>query len=134
MAHTKTAAPQGLGPPGHNPLFWAVVAGMLLGLLAGLLVHGREPAAALHSELVFRIEVGLIVAVVSYWGAGALWLAWHQTLFKRLGFGGAGAEPPEQKAVEERDEKLEEFMAATTETLAEHTERLETLETPGSER
>jgi hypothetical protein len=124
-----TPAPQGLGPPGRNPLFWGVLGGMSLGVLAGVLVHGRAPAAALNSELVFRIEVGLIVALVTYWAVGALWLAWHQTLFRRLGFGTAGAEPPErQEAVEQRDEKVEEFMEKTAETLENHTERLEVLE------
>jgi len=126
---TRTKAPQGLGPPGPNTLFWGVLAGIGAGVIAGLLVEGREPAVALKSELVFRIEVGVIVAVVAYWAIGALWLAWHQTLFRKLGFGGAGAEPPEtREAIEQRDEKVEDFMETTAETLQNHTERLEALE------
>ena len=101
--------------------------GIVLGFVAGLLVHPRQPAVALGSTLVFRLEVGAIAALASYLATAALWLAWHRTLFQRVGLGGAGAEPPAPE-VQQRDSKLEQFMEETTEALQNHTERLEALE------
>ena len=126
---TTSKVPQGLGQPGPNPLFFAVAAGLVLGAIGGLSAGDNAPAAALHSNLVFRIQVGAIVALVAYWSAAALWLAWHRTLFQRMGLGATGLEPPEQKeAIEERDTKVEEFMARTTETLQDLVTRVEQLE------
>lgn len=122
------AAPQGLGPAGWNPLFFGVLVGVILGLAAGILAGDREPAIALYSNIVFRVEVGLIVALVAYWVAAALWLSWHQTLFRRIGIGNTGVEPPEQDPVAQRDSKVEDFMSETTETLANLEERLSALE------
>lgn len=119
----------GLGPPGPNPLFFGVLGGLVLGIVAGLLAGDGEPAAALRSNLVFRIEVGLVVALVAYVGAAALWLAWHRSLFQRLTLGGAGLETPDQKDdVAERDAGIKLFMEETTDTLLKLSERVEDLE------
>jgi hypothetical protein len=121
--------PQGLGEPGANPLFFAVLTGIGLAVAAALGAGDQAPSVALHSNMVFRVEVGLVVALATYFAIGALWLAWHRTLFHKIGFGNAGAESPEQKeTVAERDAKLEDFMAETTETLDNLEGRLEDLE------
>lgn len=110
------------------------MAGIVLGVVAAIAAGGGAPAAALRSNLVFRIEVGAIAAVAAYCAAAALWLAWHRTLFQRMGVGGAGLESPEQReAIKERDVKIEEFMARTTETLDDLVPRLEHLEGTDSE-
>jgi hypothetical protein len=78
--------------------------------------HGA-PGAALSSNLVFRILVGSIAAAVWYAAVGALYLAWHQRLFRRFGAAGANVEPPAQETAEEisaRDHEIHEFMATTT--------------------
>jgi hypothetical protein len=127
--HEQSKVPQGLGQPGMNPLFFAMLSGLALGVLAGLAAGDGAPAAALRSNLVFRIEVGAIAAIAAYWAAAALWLSWHRTLFARMGVGGAGVESPGQKqAVIERDTKVEEFMSRTTETLDDLVGRVELLE------
>jgi hypothetical protein len=129
MPSTESNSPPGLGPPGPNPLFFGVLGGLVLGNLAGLWVGDGEPAAALHSNFVFRIEVGVIVALVAYVGAAALWLAWHRSLFQRLTLGGAGLETPEQKDdLAARDARIELFMEETTDTLLRLSERVGDLE------
>lgn len=129
MRPTETDGPPGLGPPGLNPLFLAVLGGVVLGVLAGLTAGDGRPAAALHSNLVFRVEVGLIVALVAYVAAAALWLAWHRSLFQRLSVGGAGVETPEQKDdLAERDARVELFMEETSDTLLKLSERVSDLE------
>lgn len=108
------AESQGLGPPGPNPLFFGILLGLALGLTAGLAVEPEDPAAALESEFVFRLVVGLAVAMISYWAAAALWLGWHRRLFQRFGVGSATAEAPAQQA---RDESIGAFVEETTEAL-----------------
>jgi hypothetical protein len=121
-------APEGLGKPGANPLFFGVLTGLLLGVIAGVAAGHASPAAALHSNIVFRVEVGVIVTAVSYWAAGALWLAWHRTLFQKFGFGQATAEAPTQHDVAERDTKVEAFMEETTESITKLEARVQELE------
>jgi hypothetical protein len=122
---------QTLGKPGVNPLFFGVLAGIGLGAYAGFQAPSEpSPATALHSNTVFRLEVGLAVALVSYWAAAALWLAWYRTLFRRLGIGQSALEPPETEPLkEERDIKVEETMAEIADALDALTTRVETLET-----
>jgi hypothetical protein len=125
----KHPAPQGLGPPGSNPLFWGVLLAVVLGLVAALRVDPQTPKVALESEFLFRLIVGLAVAFVAYWVAAALWLAWHRTLFRRIGLGNASMETPEQQqALTERDQKLSEFVETAPETLAGLAEQVETLQ------
>jgi hypothetical protein len=71
----SSKVPQGLGDPGPNPLFFAVLAGIALAVAAALAAGDDAPAAALHSNLVFRIQVGAIAALAAYAIAAALWLA-----------------------------------------------------------
>lgn len=92
----ESKVPQGLGQPGPNPLFFAMLVALCLGSLAGATAGDGAPSAALRSNLVFRIEVGAVAALTAYWAAAALWLAWHRTLFRRMGVGTAGVESPEQ--------------------------------------
>jgi len=132
MPDDNGKAPQGLGPPGWNPLFVGVLVGLVLGLVAGLCAGTSKPGSALHSNAVFRVQVGFVVAFAAYAAAAALWLAWHKTLFQRFGFGNAGLEPPDkQQALAERDDKIDDFMSETTETVDEFRARIEALEDSG---
>lgn len=126
---SRDEAPQALGPPGPNPLFFGVVLSIGFGLWAALGVDPRTPQASLDSVLVFRLQVGVAVALVGYCATGALWLAWRRTLYRRVGVGGGALEPPEKKqAEEERDDKIGEGLARTADALDGLRERVESLE------
>lgn len=125
---------QALAEGKWNPLFVGVLAALALAIAAGAIAGPSKPASAFHSNIVFRVEVALVVAVALYWSAAALWLAWHQTIFKKFGLGNAGAEPPEPKEVQKREDELEVFVHHTTDTLANLAERIEALENKAGSR
>jgi hypothetical protein len=123
------SAPSGLGTPGWNPLFVAVLITVGIAIAAGAAAGTAKPATALHSNFIFRVEVAVVVAFAWYWAAGALWLAWHRTLFERMGLGNAGTLTPKQnETIEQRDEQVEKAVQETTETLENFRQRIEALE------
>ena len=112
--------PPGLGPPGPNPLFFGVIAALVLGIVAGLIAGGEHEVV--QSNAVYRLVVGAIVFVVFYGVVAALWLAWHRRTFKKVSVAGAGAEAPSQETageVSKRDEEIKDFMETTTEAIEE---------------
>ncbi|MDQ4105615.1 MAG: hypothetical protein M3157_00355 [Actinomycetota bacterium] len=112
-----------------NPLFWAVVFVVVVAVLAACMAGDEAPSTALYSNIVFRVEVGAVTAFVLYVAAGALWLGWHKTMFKRIGFSAANVETPEQQAeITKRDDDINKFMDKTTKAVAGLEERVTALE------
>jgi hypothetical protein len=117
--------PPGLGPPGLNPLFIAVLAATIVALLAGLTAGDAE---LLQSNLIFRFVVGGVVLAILYGVIAVTWLAWHRRLLKRLNIGAAGGETPDQesaKEISQRDEEIKDFMDTTTNAIEELAEEQE---------
>jgi hypothetical protein len=111
--------PPGLGPPGPNPLFFAVLAALVVAVIAGIAAGDNE---IVSSNLVYRLVVGGIVLAVLYGVIAIVWLAWHRRVLKRLNVAGTGAEAPGQETAAElsaRDEEIKEFMDTTTKAIEE---------------
>jgi predicted ABC-type sugar transport system permease subunit len=73
----------GLGRPGPNPLFFGVLVAVGLGGAAAAVASDKT--TVVHSNLVFRLIVGGIMAAVAYGVVAALWFAWHRRTFAKLG-------------------------------------------------
>jgi hypothetical protein len=128
MADQEPRKPQGLGPPGPNPLFFGVTGAIGAGLLAAVTSSGTK--TLIGSNLVSRLAVGLIVFGVAYAVVAALWFAWHRRTFKGVHGPGFGADAPDQIDAETnaRDEKIAAFMETTTAAIDELNARVDALE------
>ena len=81
-----------------HPLFAFVFGVVVLGVAVGATADRRDPVWALHSEWVYRIELGAAVVGVLYLLLLALSLAWRGETFRKITApGGAGVELPAQK-------------------------------------
>ena len=81
-----------------HPLFGFVLGVVVLGVVVGATADRRDPVWALHSEWVYRIELGAAVVGVLYLLLLALSLAWQGETFRKITApGGAGVELPAQK-------------------------------------
>jgi hypothetical protein len=81
-----------------HPLFGFVSGVVVLGVVVGATADRREPVWALHSEWVYRIELGAAVVGVLYLLLVALSLAWRGETFRKITApGGAGVELPAQE-------------------------------------
>jgi hypothetical protein len=81
-----------------HPLFGFVFGVVLLGVAVGATADQREPVWALHSEWVYRIELGAAVVGLVYLLLIALSLAWRGETFRKITApGGAGVELPAQE-------------------------------------
>lgn len=121
----RTSARSG---PGLNSLFVGVVACVAVGGLAAGFAGESE---LLHSNIVFRIVVGGVVAAICYAVVAALWLGWHRKLIAKLGIGVANLETGQaetEKEVTARDLEVAEFMGTTTNAIEELKRRVEALE------
>ena len=111
--------PPGLGQPGPNPLFFAVVAAVVVAVIVGIAAGDDE---IVGSNLVYRLVVGGIALAVLYGAIAMVWLAWHRRVLKRLSVAGTGGEAPDQETASEisaRDEDIKEFMDTTTKAIEE---------------
>lgn len=116
--------PPGLGPPGLNPLFLAVVVAAVCGVAAGIGADGK--AELVDSNLVYRMAIGAMVLAILYAVIAIAWLAWHRRVLKKLNVGAVGGETPDQATATEitsRDDEINEFMETTTKAIAELYER-----------
>jgi hypothetical protein len=114
---------------------WALLAGMALAALAGVLVHVPRPVPswALEQSLIYRVEFGGVLLVVGYVALIALRLGWHNRTFSKLTLGPASAEaqPAERAAADELIQlkaqitELTDVMSATLEGLNERVDTLE---------
>jgi hypothetical protein len=81
-----------------HPLFGFVFGVVVLGVVVGATADRREPVWALHSEWVYRIELGAAAVGVLYLLLVALSLAWQGETFRKITApGGAGVELHAQK-------------------------------------
>jgi hypothetical protein len=81
-----------------HPLFGFVFGVVVLGVVVGATADRREPVWALHSEWVYRIELGAAVVGALYLLLVALSLAWRGETFRKITApGGAGVELPAHK-------------------------------------
>jgi hypothetical protein len=112
--------------PGPNPLFFGVLAAVVIGMAFGAVAGDGE---LLHSNLLFRFVVGGAVAAILYITAAAMWLAWHRRTFTKLRIASSGVDAPDvREEVRKRDLEVAEFMGATTQALEDVGRRLEQLE------
>jgi hypothetical protein len=119
-----------------HPLFGFVFGVVVLGVVVGATAERRDPVWALHSEWVYRIELGAAVVGVLYLLLVALSLAWRGETFRKITApGGAGVELPAQKVrsaavdLEGYKAQAEERFADLEAALVEIRARVDQLET-----
>lgn len=118
-----------------HPLFGFVFGAVVLGVVVGATADRREPVWALHSEWVYRIELGAVVVGVMYLLLVALSLAWRGETFRKITApGGAGVELPAQKIrsaaaeFETYEQEAEKRFAGVEAELVEVRARVDRLE------
>jgi hypothetical protein len=120
-----------------HPLALVVSAIIVLGVIAALSVDARVPVWALHSEWVYRTEVGGAVVGLLYLPLVALSLAWRGETFRKMQApGGAALETPAAQ-VDSAATKFDEYksendahLARIESAIAKLNDRVERLETP----
>jgi hypothetical protein len=103
--------------------------------VAAWFADDRDPAWALHSEWVYRAEIGAAILGLLYIALVALSLAWRGETFRKMqGPGGAGVETPAQEigsAVDEftqYKERANERFEAIESAVGELSRRVDQLE------
>jgi hypothetical protein len=92
-----------------HPLVGFVFGAVVLGIVAAAFADDREPVWALHSEWVYRAEVGAAVFALLYVALVALLLAGRGEAFRKVQApGGAGIETP-AKEIDTAANEFEEF-------------------------
>jgi hypothetical protein len=119
-----------------HPLFGFVSGVVVLGVAVGATADRREPVWALHSEWVYRIELGAAVVGVLYLLLIALSLAWRGETFRKITApGGAGVELPARKIqfaaadLEKHQRRTETRFAELEAAIDEVHERIDRLQT-----
>jgi hypothetical protein len=106
---------------------WALTAGIVLAVVAGVLVSVPRPAPswALEQPIIYRIEFGGVLLVVGYVLLIAMRLGWHNRTFSKLTLGPAGAEAqPAERAAADELTQLRAQITALTEAMSETVEDL----------
>lgn len=120
---------------GPSPLFWFVLAATVAGGVAAATAGGATPGFALHSNLVYRAEVGAALLALIYLVGAAVWLSWYGKGFFEFNIIGVGAKAlgaedveDAAKDVSEMAREIEELREETTSSLTELDERVSDLE------
>jgi hypothetical protein len=101
-----------------HPFFFAFVAAVVLGAIASGFAGGDAPGYALHSNLVYRLEVGGVVLAFAYVLAVAGWLAW-QGRAMRVELGPAVVDPSAATGLDEAASGFEELETKVSSQLEE---------------
>ncbi len=59
------------------PPWWVFAPVLVLAVVAVMTTHGRPPAVALRSPVLWRVEVAMAVVAMTAPSALALWLGWY---------------------------------------------------------
>jgi len=105
-----------------HPFFWAVSTAVVVGAVAAATAGSASPAFALRSNLVHRIEIGLVPGLVLYAIGLVLWRAWQGEALSRVaGPGGtsvSSAGEPVDRQLDTAADNLQAFQTKTDQRLA----------------
>lgn len=91
-----------------HPFFFAFLATLALAAVAFGLAGSNAPGYALHSNLIYRAEVGGVVLGIGYVVSLVGWLAWHGRAM-RVEIGPATADPADAINVDDAASGFEDF-------------------------
>lgn len=91
-----------------HPFFYAFLVALVLGFVASLFAGSAAPAYALHSNIVYRAEIGGVVLALGYAVSIIGWLAWHGRAL-RVELGPATIDPADATGVDRAASGFEDF-------------------------
>jgi hypothetical protein len=111
-----------------HPFFWPVIGIIAIAVLAALSTEAQEPAFALNSALVYRLQIAGAVVIAGYSAIVLLWLAWHGLTLRRVELpGGVAVETP-QANLDQAAADIEVTMAKATQRLDAHNDSIAELD------